>query len=99
MALSNLFKEPRREITETLVGFVVITPFIVLDVWGARWLQALQPHNARPFLIIMVLVALMMFVAFALSMLALLGIHTVGEKACNALARRGINLRPKERYR
>lgn len=99
MALSNIFKEPRREITETLVGLTVVAPLIVLDVWWAHWLQALQPQNAPPFIIIMVLVAIVMFVVFAVSVLALMGIHEVGEKVCDALARKGLNLRPTVRYR
>jgi hypothetical protein len=33
MALSNIFKEPRREITETVVGLAVAVPFATADCY------------------------------------------------------------------
>lgn len=99
MALSNIFKEPRREITETLVGLTVVAPLIVLDVRCAHWMQGLDPKDAPPFPILLALAALGILVVGIFGSFALIGIHAAGEKVCDALARKGLNLRPTVRYR
>src|SRR5689334_3951872 len=39
MALGNIFKEPRREITETLLGISIVGPLIWIDWQFAQWFQ------------------------------------------------------------
>lgn len=99
MALSNIFREPRREITETLVGIAALLVPLFLDYCFALWLQASEGMDKNgeykwPW-------PAGMFLGFFLFFLALvvLGLaHWMGEKTCDALARRGLNLRPPRRY-
>jgi hypothetical protein len=50
MALSNIFNEPRREITETLVGIVLVgflVGFFIGDYYLAKWFETVKwsgPH-------------------------------------------------------
>lgn len=97
MALSNAFKEPRREITETLVGAAaVVGPLAVFA--GLSYLIALwiAPPD-KPFLLSVILTGiLIMLVVFIVSG-TLFVAHEIGEDVCNALQKRGIHLRPRQR--
>ncbi len=87
MALSNIFREPRREITETAVGIVAIGVFIspILATW--HW----EELNFA-WLLIIVLVLFLPTIFF------IIGAHAIGEDICDALERRGIHLRPRRRH-
>jgi hypothetical protein len=99
MALSNIFREPRREITESVVGTLVIVPFFVADWYLSCWLQAVDAKPPAPFILLMVFGAMVILVGIGLLVL-LLGItHTFGEAVCEALENRGLHLRPRDRYR
>lgn len=98
MALSNVFREPRREITEQLAGLMVFAGVLGVDLPFALWFQ--RETGLTPFvpgviagLICGFLGGVMSFLIFGLVM------HAVGEGVCNALARRGLELRPKNRVR
>lgn len=50
MALSNILNEPRREITETIIGVVIVgvclSGFLMLDYHFAVWLNSVtSPHG------------------------------------------------------
>lgn len=102
MALSNIFREPRREITEQVIGVGVVG--VALVVWAisgnavGEWLLAndRSPVTDRvPFLLLGWLVALVGIVV-ALFVFSLA--HAIGEGICDALSRRGLDPRPKRRY-
>jgi hypothetical protein len=104
MALSNIFREPRREITETVVGMALVTVPIAADYFAALGLQKLSGGwNEFPWPWGMV------FVPFGVIIVATVGaavglgfplvVHAIGEIACEALEERGIHLRPRNRVR
>jgi uncharacterized membrane protein (DUF485 family) len=98
MALSNMLREPRRELTEQAVGMVVLALALVPDYYAAVWLQA---HDTSkdfvPVAIWMIAAALIVGVGVFVLGLVMYVIHQMGEGICDALARRGLELRPRER--
>jgi hypothetical protein len=96
MALSNIRIEPRREITETILGVVLVGGFLWLDYESALWTQELAggwreyPWPAG------------MFCNGLCLALILIGgpllIHLVGELGCEFLEGVGVRLRPRQRY-
>jgi hypothetical protein len=104
MALSNIFNEPRREITESVVGTLVVLALLFVDYrFGRWWQQILENTHRHPpgfwhgfFVIGMVFGALAIAAAYPL--LAVFP-HFIGEVVCGFLANLGLELRPKERRR
>lgn len=97
MALSNIFREPRREIVETAVGFAFLALPIFADYKFAVWFNHVTTGPTKvgcPWPLGMFLG----LVTLAVSLLVLFVIHDIGDNVCNAFARRGIYLRPKQRY-
>lgn len=94
MALSNIFREPRREITETLMGALVVGAFLFADRFFANWLYAAFGQNDRPFIVLCYLIgACLGMVIFFFAIF----VHWIGESICGALANHGLELRPKVR--
>jgi hypothetical protein len=96
MALSNIRVEPRREITESLIGIVVVG-VIGVGVWMlALWINSLR---STPNMVASILCA-MMTVAFGIPLLVALVLftHLIGEQVSSLLANLGIDPRPKTRY-
>ena len=91
MALSNILKEPRREITEQLVGTLVIFGLPVADAIFAHC----APWD-------MMGIGLSLGTILALGVAAVVAVanivHAIGEATCNALEARGVHLRPRRRY-
>lgn len=96
MALSNIFREPQREITESMAGIALSAIIIYVDYVFAVWFRRLtiDLDHGCPILLGMVIG----FLGLALAYLALLITHEMGEGICNFLARRGVELRPKKRF-
>lgn len=88
MALSNIWREPRRELTEQLVGTMILVGVVGISYplavemgsWGV---------NPPPFLFRLVLAPVLIGVTLFVGYLILLAIHAIGEDVCNKLARRG----------
>ena len=100
MALSNMLNEPRREITETVVGIAVVVPFAWLDYYFAcgLWESAKGTKDSMPFVVALFFTAFTLAgLGFMLVMFLLL-VHGLGDIACNALERRGFQLRPRQRF-
>lgn len=102
MALSNIFKEPRREITESAVGIGVVFGALWADYAFAVWLQDVAGYvqyadgtrwNKIHWVFGMLLGPAVAVLAFALLWLT----HEIGDGLCNALQARGIHLRPRVR--
>ncbi len=98
MALSNILREPRREITESLIGLAVLGVPIGADVAFALWLQSVDEHLAFTYAMFLGLVTLAIgsLVVGVLTFIAF-GVHAVGEAICDELEQHGIHLRPKTR--
>lgn len=96
MALSNIFREPRREIIESVVGFVGVVGGAGL-LFLAIHLTALFLINCKAFPIQSSTAAAHFFAVFILIgvVLLLFFTHFVGEEICDALRRRGVELRPR----
>lgn len=107
MALSNIFQEPRREITESVVGIVVgscvLSLIGLLDHLVAVVLMHIHfdvgKYDPQP-------VDIVFFHFAAVFALVVGGVglwiffhatHSIGEDICDAFAKRGLELRPKIR--
>ena len=99
MALSNIFREPRREITESVVGLSIFGVFLYGDYHLTKWALAELPHGGPPLPIAMILVGVGIFFACGFSFLILVLTHALGDAICNALQRNGVHLRPRVRHR
>jgi len=95
MALTNIFREPRREITESVIGITIIGALGYADLKFARWLQEVSGpgYNEVPWPLGMMVGLLVAAVFIFLLFLT----HEVGDSICDALAERGLELRPKNR--
>lgn len=94
MALSNIFREPRREITEQVIGSVVVSGLVIADYKFARWFEiATIPVGACPWPVGMVLGV----VAGIAVLGVVLAAHGLGDAICNRLAEAGMELRPRTR--
>ncbi len=95
MALSNIFREPRREITESVVGLTVVGALMGADYCFARWLQDFTGgwNNGCPWPIGMMLGVGVGFIGI----FTIVTTHAIGDGICNALQRRGVHLRPQLR--
>jgi hypothetical protein len=100
MALSNIFREPRREITESMVGITVFVLIVMGPLAIARYVANVAVANdpRAPYALLFVLTILgEVLGTLVLGALALLT-HALGERICNALARKGLELRPTRRW-
>lgn len=96
MALSNILREPRREITETLIGALVIGAVLYGDHFFAEWMYAGIGQHDRSFIIVCYLIGALLGV---LIFFFAIFVHWIGESICGSLARHGLELRPKVRRR
>ena len=101
MALSNIFREPGREITETLVGIAVVGTILAVilpaDYYFARWFEEITggANGGCPWPLGMILIGPM--AAIGVGLVAVF-IHEVGDIVCDSLEERGIQMRPRRRY-
>ena len=94
MALNNIFREPRREITESIFGLVVVGGYFWLDYRFALWAapEDIQSNHIAIFPVMLFGVILTFVLALLVSFA-----HFVGEEICDALAQRGLDPRPRNR--
>lgn len=103
MALSNIFREPQREITESLLGFVVVGTVLagigLLDYPLAVWFYDITggPDGGCPVPLGMIMAPILLIAVVLVSILALMVVHAVGEGICDSLEEHGIRLRPRNR--
>jgi hypothetical protein len=100
MALSNIFREPRREITESAIGVAALIPFAVADIFFAPWFHEVtggDAHGGCPVGLAYFVGAFALLAGCVVMILLALASHAIGEGICNSLARRGLELRPKVR--
>ena len=100
MALSNIFREPRREITESAVGLTIVGGVAYADYRFGVWFEHATTglgSLACPCALGMLIGPLGAVLAALMSFLILVATHELGDAICNILARRGLELRPKQR--
>lgn len=98
MALSNIRKEPRREITESLIGMVCVAGALWLDYAGSRFVNfVFFLKGPCPIALAMILLPIVLLVVFLLGVLLVSVTHGLGEVVCGRLAKVGFDPRPKVR--
>jgi hypothetical protein len=101
MALSNIRREPRREITESAIGIVALVLFLWGDYRFSAWFYLFTggaAHNGCPWQVGMFLGPLFIVVLVLVGLGLAYGTHALGELICDAFADGGLELRPKQRY-
>jgi hypothetical protein len=94
MALSNIFQEPRREITESAIGLALFG----VAVWGDyRFGCFYNASGYGPVTEGMVAGALVGILLFMVLVVIAYATHAIGESVCNAAQAMGIHLRPRVR--
>lgn len=98
MALSNIFNEPRREITETLIGMMLVGVPLAVDCYFA---DSLVPAEVtlRWLAVIFIMFAIAVGTAFGILLAISLvhAAHSLGELICDILDDAGLRLRPQRR--
>lgn len=95
MALSNIRREPRREITEQVVGIVVFVGYMAM-VYGI--VDALHPKDTGDWIFFTFIISVLLPAIFGLLFMLIHLIHGVGDIVCNLLGNIGLDPRPKQRY-
>lgn len=102
MALSNILREPRREITEQAVGSVVVIGFLALIPIAGLVMSLICDGTTEvswsEFALCCLLGSFGFTLGFVLIAVLVVVAHEIGEYVCAALDRRGIYLRPTQRY-
>ena len=104
MALTNIFEEPRRELTESAVGLVTVgigAMLVTLLIIGEMHLTGdihFADQGTGQFVLGVVVYLFGNLVVGLFLFLFVVVTHVLGEAVCNKLARRGIYLRPQQRY-
>lgn len=91
MALSNMLREPRREIIETLIGGTILCMVVYICYFFAINWPILSIKYVWDLLANMGI----WFVIGGLVWLFLIFIHFIGEEICDSLQRNGIRIRPR----
>lgn len=99
MALSNMLREPRRELTESVIGIIVFVAFTYADLRFATWIKQHTLGSGPDGLGLPIVIGMLAGVAAIIGLAIILFVtHEVGDSVCNALAKGGLELRPKQRY-
>ena len=93
MALSNIFREPGREIVESAVGLTAFGGFIWLDYWIASGFQDRNPGEDIFECMFLTFMALLFLLPVLVVILWVT--HAIGEGICNMLEARGVQMRPR----
>lgn len=97
MALSNILREPRREVTETVVGLVPVSIWLAIVYFIACALYTTDNPKNDPFILDLLFSLIITSVGSVLPIGAVFLTHAIGENICNKLQQAGIHLRPKKR--
>lgn len=97
MALSNIFREPRREITESIVGMGLFAAFVCLVKPVSWWLFHEQSDYQRMWLGYMFIAVILIGISIGFIFFMLAVTHFFGEVICDVLASCGLEMRPRNR--
>jgi cation transporter-like permease len=79
MALTNIFREPRREITETMVGLAAVT---ALCIAGLKFRQFAFPDLRENLVGCAIAGIIMIIVLSVIAMGLIVALHSVGDAIC-----------------
>lgn len=99
MALSNIFNEPRREITESAIGIAVFAAAVGVVVLPGYIIASHIKDSLMPFGMAWFLSSMFVVFCYVFLLCILQLTHIWGDAACDALEGRGIQMRPLQRYR
>lgn len=99
MALSNLRNEPRREITETVIGVLALGALVLLDYGFSLWFWGVTGayRGGCPWPLGMIMGPLLLVLIGLALVWALRLAHCVGEFLCPLIEAVGIQVRPRRR--
>lgn len=96
MALSNILKEPRREIIETIIGGVIFGGFM----WGDYAVtNAMHPRDFPDQALMMLFFPIFALAVAAALVFVIMFIHGLGNVICDIMKEMGLDPRPKQRYK
>ncbi len=96
MALSNIFREPRREITESAVGLIVFAAMLATGWFSSLWTwRSLGWPLNEWYCFIGVGLGAVVMIVVAWTIIEFT--HDLGDAICNGFERGGIHLRPRVR--
>lgn len=101
MALSNMVKEPRREIIETIVGLGLFSLFVFADYWFAVWFSYVTSwigSNGLQYDIPWPVGMLVGIIGLIIAIPIIVFIHFIGDEMCNGMRNLGYDPRPTKRY-
>jgi len=100
MALSNILKEPRREITESVIGIAIFSALAWADyLFGCR-IESWAGYDAHGWAHLPWFIGMLLGVLLAFGIAGLLFItHGIGNTACNLLENNGFQIRPQRRIK
>jgi hypothetical protein len=99
MALSNILNEPRREITESLVGIAVLILPVYADYRFGCWFNNVVGDGLPPVDVPRTLTGMFVGILLTLILIAIaIGTHAFGDHVCEVLQDHGLQLRPNTRY-
>lgn len=96
MALSNLRREPRREIIEQGLGVLALAALLYADYAFITWLDA--SRGWFDFILLMFIAPSILFLLACAIYFLMHVAHVVGEGVCALMAKLGSDPRPKQRY-
>lgn len=99
MALNNIRVEPKREITESLIGIGAVIGVVAGDYFLSVWLTRTDGWMAKEPVGLMMLTTPIFFILVTLILVGLTYFtHFLGEQVCAGLRKMGVDPRPKTRY-
>lgn len=99
MALTNMLREPKRELIEQGYGLIAVGCFVAVDFALAAAVARLVDGTVHVPVSEFLCCAFISLFVIAAAVVLLLIVHSVGEAICNAMARHGNDPRPRDRYR
>lgn len=99
MAWSNVKREPRREITEQVLGVIAAVAFFVGDYYAVCWLKIYRPDliaNGADFVFAAFMLPMTVMIGSVVCWLAWHATHALGEWVCDLLG--PLDPRPRRRY-
>ena len=103
MALSNIGREPRREIIESLAGILAVVAWVVVSFLVARhfdpYYAPAKDDYSPPWWVTVSFFTFMASILIPLASIVFLYLtHEVGEMVCGWMTALGFDPRPKQRY-
>lgn len=97
MALSNIFREPRREIIESAIGLSIIAGLIIADYEVSLSVASEGKDHIADLVVGMIIFPIGLALLLLIGWVILRVTHFIGEEICDSLEDAGVRLRPRDR--